>query len=64
MPLQNVRALRERSATHAQTARSQTVFGNLEGGLALALVTSALEQLSLLVLAHLLAPLLDHTAHG
>jgi len=33
-------------------------------GSALALVPGALEQLALLVLAHLLAPLLDHAAHG
>ncbi len=35
-----------------------------ERGLALALVTRALEQLPLLVLAHLLAPLLDDVAQG
>jgi hypothetical protein len=47
-----------------QTARSQRDFRDEEGKSALALVTGALEQFALLVLAHLLAPLLDHTTHG
>jgi len=34
-----------------------------EDGLALALMSLALQQLALLVLAHLLASLLDHTSH-
>ena len=39
------------------------IFAFLEE-LALALVASAAQQLALLVLAHLLAPLLDHVAQG
>ncbi len=39
------------------------IFWNWEGELALAFVTGAFEQFPLLVLAHLLAPLFDHTAH-
>jgi hypothetical protein len=47
------------------TLRTQSEFLDARGAeLALALVPGALEQLALLVLAHLLAALLDHAAHA
>jgi len=48
---------------HANCAKSKRFLEIGGGELALALVTGALEQFPLLVLAHLLAPLFDHTTH-
>ena len=67
------RARQPSAAPHRrETSRHARGFGlweewvgaNAEASLALALVAGALEQLPLLVLAHLLAPLLDHVTHG
>jgi hypothetical protein len=56
-------AAAQRGTAHG-TLRTQSEFLDVRGAeLALALVTCALEQLALLVLAHLLAALLDHAAH-
>jgi len=51
-------------ATHRRKLREVKEIFEMGNESALALVTGALEQLPLLVLAHLLAPLLDHTTHG
>ena len=62
----------ETALTRRREAKNRISFGWIgastqapnEGALALALVTSASQQLALLVLAHLLAPLLDHASQG
>jgi len=64
MRLRNARAERKQASNERKLREVKEIFLDWEGELALALVTGALEQFSLLVLAHLLAPLLDHTTHG
>jgi hypothetical protein len=63
-PPWNTRNPRRRASTTRKLREVKEIFRNWKGESALAFVTGALEQFPLLVLAHLLAPLFDHTTHG